>query len=220
MNNIVPMRFLTLFFTLNLIVFSQISNAGFISNGDFANGLNDWSDASFPGVVSVNNGAANLAAGSGSGLYSAVLVQGDDGFFNFNTPIVIDVDYSLLKFDLWQLSRAIDTSESATSALKDHLNLAIYDAIDPSFDLLFTDLIITSQLQHFTLDISSLIGRSVAFSYELNDENDGFNSIFALDNVRLSSATVAVSEPKTVLLLLLALFLFIRTPLIVDKFSA
>jgi hypothetical protein len=220
MKNIVPARFLTLFFTLNLIVFSQTSNAGLISNGDFVNGLNGWADASSPGVVAVNNGVANLAAGSGSGLYSAVLVQGDDGSFNFNTPIVIGLEHSLLKFDLWQLSRAIDSLESATSALSDHLNLSIYDAIDPSFDLLFTDFIITSQLQHFTLDISSLIGRSVAFSYELNDENDGFNSIFALDNVRLSSATVNVPEPKTVLLLLLALFLFMRTPLIVDKFRA
>lgn len=218
MTNTTLSRFLTLFFTLNLIFFSQISNAGLISNGDFTDGLDGWSDVSSSGAVSVINGAANFVSGSGTDLYSAVLVQGDDGFFSFNTPLVIDADNAVLKFDLWQLSRTTDIFESAMSVLNDSLNLSIYDAEDPSFDLLFTNFIITSQLQQFTLDISSLIGRSVALSYELNDEDDGFNSTFALDNVELTSASVTVSEPNTIFLILLSLFLFIKTPLMVNKF--
>ena len=218
MTNTMLTRFITLFFTLNLIFFSQLSNAGLISNGDFTDGLDEWTDVSSSGAVSVINGAANFVSGSGVDLYSAVLVQGDDGFFSFNAPLVIDMQHAVLKFDLWQLARTTDTLESAMSVLNDSLNLSIYDSEDPSFDLLFTDFIITSQLQQFTLDISSLIGRSVALSYELNDEDDGFNSTFALDNVELTSATIAVSEPNTIFLILLSLFLFRKTPLIVNKF--
>jgi hypothetical protein len=62
---------------------------------------------------------------------------------------------------------------------------------------------VTSHQQTFSLDISSLIGRSVAFSFEVNDEDDGFNSTFALDNVQLTSL-VMVPEPSTLLLFLIA----------------
>ena len=127
----------TLIVAINVIFISHAAQAGLIANGDFDNGLNSWSDASFSGQVFSNNGLVNLSTGVGFGPYSAVLVQGDDGFFNFNTPILIDAQQSLIEFDLWQFERNIDASESGTSSLADVLNLSIYDAFDPSFDLFF-----------------------------------------------------------------------------------
>ena len=199
----------TLIVAINVIFISHAAQAGLIANGDFDNGLNSWSDASFSGQVFSNNGLVNLSTGVDFGPYSAVLVQGDDGFFNFNTPILIDAQQSLIEFDLWQFERNIDASESGTSSLADVLNLSIYDAFDPSFDLFFIDLAVTSQQKNFSLDISSLVGRSVAFSFELNDENDGFDSTFSLDNIRLTSP-VNVPEPSTLLLFSLAIFVLTR----------
>jgi len=209
MKNVIFKRIVTFVLTLNVIIFSHVSYAGLIANGDFINELDSWNDASSTGIVTSNNGFATLSTGSGIGLYSAVLVQGDDGFFNFNSPITIDNQQSLLTFDLWQSSSVIDASESGSSSLTDALNLSIYDAFDPSFDLLFTDLMATPQQQTFSIDISSLIGRSVAFSFELNDENDGFDSSFSLDNVQLTSL-VSVTEPSTILLFALSICVLMR----------
>ncbi len=141
-----------------------------------------------------------------------MLVQGDDGFFNFNSPILIDTQQSLFEFDLWQIAHSIDGSESGTSSLTDALNLSIYDAFDPSFDMFFIDFVVTSQQKNFSLDISSLAGRFVAFSFELNDENDGYDSTFSLDNVRLTSP-VNVPEPSTLLLFSIAVFALTRRKL-------
>jgi hypothetical protein len=199
----VPSIFIKTFVFVPLFVISNLVNASLILNGNFDTDLSQWNDASDNGSVVFDNGVANLSTGDGFGPYSAVFVQGDDGFFNFNSPILIDAQQTLLEFDLWQVSHDLDASESGTSSLNDVLNLSIYDAFDPSFDLYFSDLLVTVQQQTFSLDISSLIGRSVAFSFEVNDEDDGFNSTFALDNVQLTSL-VSVPEPSTLLLFLIA----------------
>jgi len=213
MKNVILKKLVTVVATINFIVFSHVSYAGVIANGDFTNGLDNWSDASFTGQVVSNNGIANLSTGTGTGLYSAVLVQGDDGFFNFNSPILIDAQNSWISFDLWQSSKDVDASESGISSLNDALSLSVYDAFDFSFDVLFSDLLVTSQQQNFLLDVSSLIGRSVAFSFELNDENDGFDTMFSLDNVQLTSS-VSVPEPSTLLIFLLAMYALTRKQLI------
>lgn len=204
--------FLKIFIFIQFFVISHAVNASLILNGNFDTDLSHWNDASDNGSIVLDNGVVNLATGDGFGPYSAVLVQGDDGFFNFNTPIIIDAQQSWLAFDLWQIFRDIDTSESGTSLLNDSFNLSIYDAFDPSFDLLFTELMVTAQQQTFLLDISSLIGRSVAFSFELHDQNDGFNSTFALDNVQLTTL-VSVPEPSTLLLFLIAVGVLTRKQL-------
>jgi hypothetical protein len=201
------------FIFVSLFAFSMLANAGLIQNGDFTTDLNHWHDASDNGSVVYDNGVVNLSTGMGTGLYSAVLVQGDNGFFNFNAPLLIDATQSFLAFDLWQVSRDVDISESGTSSLNDAFNLSIYDAVDSSFDLLFTSLAVTSQQQRFLLDISSLTGRSVAFSFELNDENDGFDTRFALDAVQLTSL-VSVPAPGTLLLFALAIGALTRKQLI------
>jgi hypothetical protein len=204
--------FLKVFIFIQFFVLSNVVNASLILNGNFDTDLSQWHDASGNGAVAFDNGVANLSTGDGFGLYSAVLVQGDDGFFNFNSPILIDAQQSWLVFDLWQVARDIDANESGASLLNDIFNLSIYDAFDPSFDLLFTDLMITSQQQTFLLDISSLIGRSVALSFEVNDEDDGFNSTFSLDNVQLTTL-VSVPEPSTLLLFLIAVGVLTRKQL-------
>ncbi len=194
-----PSYFLKVFVFCAIFVTSHFVNASLILNGNFDSDLSHWHDASDNGSVVFDSGVANLSTSGDFGPYSAVLVQGDDGFFNFNSPILIEVQQSWLAFDLWQISRDLDVSESGTSLLNDALYLSIYDTIDPSFDLLFTDLMVTAQQQTFLLDISSLIGRSVAFSFELHDQNDGFDTIFSLDNVQLTSS-VTVPEPSALLL--------------------
>jgi hypothetical protein len=204
--------FLKTFIFLQFFVISPFVNASLILNGNFDTDLSHWHDASDNGSVVFDNGVANLSTGNDFGPYSAVLVQGDDGFFNFNSPILIDTQQSLFEFDLWQIAHSIDGSESGTSSLTDALNLSIYDAFDPSFDMFFIDFVVTSQQKNFSLDISSLAGRFVAFSFELNDENDGFDTTFSLDNVRLTSP-VNVPEPSTLLLFSIAVFALTRRKL-------
>jgi hypothetical protein len=204
--------FLKTFIFLQFFVISPFVNASLILNGNFDTDLSHWHDASDNGSVVFDNGVANLSTGNDFGPYSAVLVQGDEGFFKFNSPILIDTQQSLFEFDLWQIAHSIDGSESGTSSLTDALNLSIYDAFDPSFDMFFIDFVVTSQQKNFSLDISSLAGRFVAFSFELNDENDGFDSTFSLDNVRLTSP-VNVPEPSTLLLFSIAVFALTRRKL-------
>ncbi|MEW6995940.1 PEP-CTERM sorting domain-containing protein [Colwelliaceae bacterium MEBiC 14330] len=218
MKNIMPKfklfyRLLTLVFSVNVIAFSQVTHAGVITNGDFSNGSTGWADASFTGQVDFDNNTANLSTGAGIGLYSAVLVQGDNGFFDFDDPIEIDAQHSQLTFVLNISEQTVDNTESGISSLNDALNLSVYDAFDPLFDIYFNSLVVTNQPQDYLLDLSSLIGRSVAFSFELNDEDDGFNTQFSLDNVQLITSVISVPEPSSMLILLFAMLVFTRKKL-------
>ena len=78
---------LKIFIFVPLFIISNLVNASLILNGSFDTDLNHWHDASDKGSVVFDNGVANLATGDGFGPYSAVFVQGDDGFFNFNSNL-------------------------------------------------------------------------------------------------------------------------------------
>ncbi|WDE13105.1 PEP-CTERM sorting domain-containing protein [Thalassomonas haliotis] len=184
---------------IQLLFFSCFSQASLISFGEFSNSLGDWHDASANGSVFAEDGVAKLASGSGNSPYSSVLVLGDDGNFAFNDALLIDSVNTLLHFDLWFFESEKDNSESGSSSFTDNISLAVYDAVDSSFDILMQNINVSALQTTFTLDLSALAGRYVAFSFELADENDGYNAVFALDNVFLSSAT-SVPEPSSLLL--------------------
>ncbi|MBD9358864.1 PEP-CTERM sorting domain-containing protein [Methylomonas albis] len=193
--------------------FSNSAGAASIVNGTFDTDLNGWSALTGNGSVAWNaGGSAELSTGAGSAPYSAVLVQGDDGLFNFASPVLLGVGDDLLKFDALFSSLGNDTSETAAALFSDNLQLWMYDANGLGDVLLATIDALTSS-SSFSLDLSSYIGRSVAFSFELNDEDDGLDSRVLLDNVRLEQQTnppVTVPEPGTLSLLILGAFGYSR----------
>jgi hypothetical protein len=206
----IPTLLIKSFIFVPLFLISNLVNATLILNGDFNTDLSHWNDASDNGSVAYDNGNAVLQGGDGTSPYSAVFVQGDDGFFNFSSPLTVESGFNWLSFDLWQISNEIDNTEIAVLPFYDHLNVMIYDSIDFSYDLEFLNLSVTNIQQSFTFDISSLIGRSVAFSFELVDEQDGFNIAYGLDNIELiSKPNVQVAEPSTIALFVLMLMLIL-----------
>ena len=208
----VPSLFIKTFIFVPLFLISNLVNAALILNGNFDNDLEHWHDASDTGSVVFDNEAVNLKAGDGTSVYSAVFVQGDDGFFNFNSPINIESGFSWISFDLWQVSNEVDNTESAIAPFHDYLKLFVYDSIDTSFDLELSGFSVNTTQQAFIFDISSFIGRSVAFSFELVDEQDGFNAAYGLDNIQLrAQPNTVVPEPSGFLLFLIAFTLFVFT---------
>jgi len=182
-----------------------------VVNGGFEAGLDGWQDYSGTGFVTWEAGAAVLNTGEGTDPYSAILVQGDDGNFSFTNPIQLPDSVLRLEFDLWLLGQEADATESGTGFFSDFLSLNIYDALDWTFDMQFAALPLSWEITRVSLDISALAGRDVALSFELADEDDGFNIWLALDNVTLvtealNPAPTPVSEPGTLGLLTLAGF--------------
>jgi len=188
------------------------ANASLIENGSFDNDLSSWVDASSSGTVSAISGAAVLSTGDGNDPFSSALVQGDDGLFSFLSPLNIELGASLLSFDRWLISNDSDATESGTSLFRDALNLSIYDANDFSFDMYIYDIDVNSSMSSYELDLSSFIGRDVAVSFELADENDGFNLSVAIDNVhfKTDASPSPIPEPSQMLLALTALILLKR----------
>lgn len=177
------------------------------TNGDFSSGSTGWNDASSTGTASVVSGQAQLDTGAGTDLFSAVLVQGDDGFFNFSNPISLDASVNYLNFDVAFVDLGVDGSESGGSFFTDALFVYLYDALDFSKDLFIdplVDISFGSTLTRLHFDVSSLAGRDVALSFELADENDGRNSRVLIDNITFTSTingNVSVPEPPMVLLI-------------------
>ncbi len=199
---------------LLLINISATALAVPLNNGDFSSGLASWNDASFTGSVSGIGGAAVLETASGTSPLSAVLVQGDDGFFSFLSPITLGGTDNYLNFDVAFIDIGIDETESGDSIFIDELMVVLYDEFDPFMDLVFSvgiNAMLNPDIIRFNLDISSLVGRSVALSFELNDENDRRNSQATIDNVSFTaqpdrkSSVVTVSEPMTIYLFFLGL---------------
>lgn len=180
------------------------------ANGDFSSGMSSWNDASTTGNVSVVGGVAQLDTGSGDDPFSAILVQGDDGFFTFASPITLDASDLILSFDVNFIDLGIDASESGGGFFTDALSVILYDALDFTQDLFFLpgiDSSLGAGWTRFDLDISSLAGRDVALSFELADANDGRNSRVQIDNIAFSNTSIAVPEPEPVHLLALGLLL-------------
>lgn len=185
-------------------------SAASIINGTFDSDLSGWSTVTTNGTAvwdSINN-AAVLSTGADVAPYSAVLVQGDDGFFSFTNPILLGVGDDFLKFDAVFSSLGTDALETGAGPFTDNLQVWMYDANGLGDVLLATIDALTSNTG-FSLNLASYIGHSVAFSFELNDEDDGLDSRVTLDNIRLeqrSAPPVTVPEPNTLLLMILGAF--------------
>jgi hypothetical protein len=189
------------------------------TNGDFSSGLSGWNDASFTGSVSESGGIAQLDTGAGADPFSAIIVQGDDGFFNFNSPISLQADNLYLNFDVQFADLGADMLESGASFFTDYLSVIVYDAVNFFDDLVLdpgVDVTTGSDWQRINLDVSSLIGHDVALSFELNDQDDGRDSRVLLDNISFTSTpetidTIAVPEPNTIFLFAVGVLLLVTT---------
>lgn len=182
-----------------------------ITNGNFEAGLDGWYDASGNGSVSSVDGHALLSTGPGSDFQSAVLVQGDDGWFSFENPVVLPEDTLSINFDAWIYSIKEDSMETGDSVFSDSFSLSVYDSDDYSLDQYFEDIPLDWSQQQYSYDISGLAGRSVAFSFELIDWNDGFDLSVGLDNIFFDTkGAVMVSEPSSLVLIALGVFALLR----------
>jgi len=190
---------------LGLFLISALPvNAASFNNGDFSSGGTSWNDASDTGSVTFSAGQAILETGTGVSGFSAVMVQGDDGFFNFPNPISLASDAKWLSFSAKIDELGADNTESS-SIFTDALNVYLYDALDFNLDLLFLTIDSDSYSLGFIsymLDVSSLQGRDIALSFELVDENNERNSSVTIDNVAFSAA---VPAPSVLVLLLVGL---------------
>lgn len=175
------------------IALSSAVSAQGIVNGNFDTDLSGWSTETNGGFVDWIDGTAVLSTGPGFTAFSAVLVQGDDGSFSFNNPILLTAGFDLFKFDAVFSTLGQDVLETGLSGFTDNLQLWLYDANDLSGSgdaLIATIDALTSGGPGFSFDLTPYLGQLVAFSFELNDEDDGFDSQVTLDNVRIETSPV------------------------------
>lgn len=152
--------------------------------------LDQWTDASASGGVTIADGIATLTTGSGDRPFSAVLVSGDDGGFNFPNPLTLPADARWLVLDTRYERQGEDAAEAGQDTLfTDYLTVVLYVADDPANKQLFAPGINATQgagWQRSAFDLRPLAGRRVAISLELTDVDDGFDSQVA---IRLSGVT-------------------------------
>lgn len=189
-----------------------LSNAVFatpIVNGTFDADLSGWSTVSNGGTVEWGGGTAVLSTGPDVAAYSSILVQGDDGTFTFGNALLLSAGDDFLKFDAVFNTLSADALESG-GGFTDNLQVWLYDATDSSgaSDHLFATIDALISGSSFSFDLSSFIGQSVAFSFVLNDENDGSDSKVTLDNIRIEqrSVTNAIPLPGTLFLVIIGWF--------------
>lgn len=191
---------------LGLELISEAATAMSIVNGTFDSDLGGWHDASKKGSTSYdsNRHMAVLTSGPGSSPSAAVLIQGDDGLFSFNDAQTVFSEDARLAFDIEFAALTIDVEEPAKN-MKDSFQVWLYDADDLSgaSDTNLLSVLINEWLgnRQFSLDLSSLTGRKVALSFELNDEDDGFDYQVNLDNVRVQSQEHVIPLPGSLYLL-------------------
>jgi len=189
-------------------------------NGDFSSSTG-WTDFSETGSAIISGGEAILETGDGSSPFSAVLLQGDDGFFTFGSPITLDVNTKFLSFDAEFIDMGADTSEFGFGFFPDALFVSVFDADDSNLECDFfgcfdpDDILIDPFIDAFVpgvnnyqFDVSALAGHDVALSFELSDEDDGYNSKVIIDNVAflpdpstLPPPPTPIPNPKTIFLL-------------------
>lgn len=190
------------------IFLSNSASAAAITNGTFDSDLSGWSTVTDNGSVIQDSGAAVLSTGPSAAPFSAVLVQGDAGDFSFLSPILLGAGDDFLRFDAVFSTLGLDVSEVGGSSFTDYLELWMYDASGSGDVLLATIDELTSDTS-FSFNLATYITHSVAFSFELNDEDDGFNSKVTIDNVRLEprvTPPVNVPEPNTLMLMIFGIF--------------
>jgi hypothetical protein len=192
-------------FSSILFLLSVPGFAATITNGDFATDLSGWSVIDDNGITAQSGGQAVLTTGGGISPFSTVLVQGDDGFFTFPSPLTLSASDDYFAFDFSFSDTGLDNSEDSSSPFSDSLSVWLYDALDSSFDSLIIQVSLADGIGSVLFDLSGYSGRSVAFSFELTDENDGRNSRVAIDNVRIGSNVSAVPAPPILLLFLTGL---------------
>ncbi len=174
-----------------------------IINPNFEDGLDGWNDLSSTGTVIASGGFAEFTGGDGDDGLSALLVQGDDGSFSFSTPIQLNAHASKFEFSLWLINKFDDETETGGSLYGDRFSVVFYDSLDSAFDLFFHGLDFTLG-GLISLDVSALAGRDVAISFELRDEDDGFNVKVGVDNlVFIERATVP--ESSSLILIIIGL---------------
>lgn len=199
------------------ILLSNFAFAASIVNGNFNTDLTGWDVLTNGGSVQWDAGSAMLSTGSGDAPYSSVLVQGDDGNFSFNNPLLLGPGDDFLKFDASFLSLGADAQETGAGLFADNLQLWLYDANNWG-DVLLAEIDALTNATSFSISLASYIGHSVAFSFELNDENDGLDSKVALDNIRLEQRAVnAVPLPSTLLLVIIGWFGLVRNVVRADQ---
>lgn len=200
-----------------LAVAPWASASPILSNGDFSEGLDSWEISSGTGEEKAQEDGALLSTGQGADFFSISLVQGDNGLFLFDNPVPLPEETLSLNFDARLYSRSVDSSETGAARFDDSFSVSVYDSVDSLRDERFLDIPLAESVEHHSYDISALAGRNVAFSFDLIDEDDGFNTSVWLDNVfvELDQTDVTVDEPSSIALLicaLLALALRFRSP--------
>jgi len=201
---------LRFFFRLCLVMaVSPSVMAASIANGSFVNGLTNWStfytDA---GNVTTSAGQAVLSTGDSSlAAIPAALGQGVV-YDNFGDPILSN-PFNLTKNDLTLNFTAVfqnvgsNPNENGSGPGNDLLNVVAYDA---SNAYILTTLSATTTQTSFALDLSSLWNHSVGFSFELNNNNDGFASQVTLSNISITDASAsAVPEAEEWIMMILGL---------------
>ena len=202
------MRKTTLFCVMGYLGCAMLSEAAIamvIVNGAFDTDLSAWHDASQSGSVQYDpiHQSAILSSGIGSSAYSAVLMQGDDGNLSFAEAQTLIQGDDWLTFDVDFEVSGFDAQESGTG-LNDSFQVLMYDANDAGSDVNLFNLFMVDGIGeslHFSVDMSYFVGRRVALSFELSDENDGFDYRINLDNVRLESRDYTIPLPNSLSLL-------------------
>ena len=180
--------------------YSGWASAASIVNGSFDSDLSSWSTVTAGGTVVWNNGSAVLTTGNTASYTSALLVQGDDGFFNFPAPIHIDATDNRLNFDA-SFSTSLNLAETGASILSDYLQVILYDANNSSGNYILADIDTFTPNTSFSIDLAAYTGLTVALSFELRNFDDGYTSQVVLDNIGFSSIVSAIPEPNSILLL-------------------
>lgn len=193
--------------TLALLAGIQLPVSAGIINADFSAGATNWVDLSGSGSLQFVQGQAILSTGNGVDALSAVLMQGDDdnGSFSFSNAIAVPLLTQFLSFDLMLAGRSHDDTENGSGLFTDSLTLALYSAAGQASDLIFSNLIAKVSPQRLQLDISALAGHNIIISFELSDEDDGLNHMFALDNLVFETKQQQVAAPAVMFLILPAL---------------
>lgn len=177
------------------------SSQASIINPNFQDGLDGWNDLSSTGSVITSGGFAEFIGGDGDSGYSASLMQGDDGSFSFAAPIQLNSQISKFEFSLWLINKFDDATETGGSLFTDAFSVVFYDSLDSAFDLFFDNLDFTTG-GLISLDVSALAGRDVAISFDLRDEDDGFNVQIGVDNLAFVERTTVPESSGLVLIML------------------
>lgn len=169
-----------------IILLLPRSSAGQFINGDFSSALLGWDTF---GDVTADQGAAVLRTGGVYGvydtsLYTTFVVSGDRLNFKYYFDItgpdeILSPDYHSFPPDSFQVSLDDGTGNELVNTL----------AWEPF-----------SEFVPFSLDISGFsFGTIVTLSFDLIDQDDGYKSIAAIDDV--SDPIATVPEPGTLMLL-------------------